>query len=143
MKPEYAAWIMEHCPDYKSAYGMCSGTTVNMVEAFPELRRVRGHYHCPSWGEREHWWCVDERGSVVDPTAHQFPGRAPAVSLPLDVATARYEEFTGDDSELPTGVCMDCGLAVYNDATFCSSGCEEATCAYLNDIGKGGDEYES
>lgn len=40
-----------------------------MVEAFPELKRVRGHYHCPWLSKAQpHWWCVDPDGNIVDPT---------------------------------------------------------------------------
>ena len=50
--------------------GNCREATAAMVKAFPELRRVRGHYGwCP------HWWCETPDGTVVDPTARQFtPG---------------------------------------------------------------------
>lgn len=34
---------------------------------------VRGWYFDPSWNREEaHWWCVDDKGVIHDPTSKQF-----------------------------------------------------------------------
>lgn len=125
LEPKYASWIVERVKGYEDAYGKCKKVAEEMVAAFPvELRLARGHYYDGRIGERGHWWCATVKdGLIVDPTAVQFPslGHGP------------YVEFLGDDSELQTSVCMDCGDPVYGP-TFCGPNCEAATRAYLNGI---------
>ncbi len=116
----YDEWIAANHPTYESVYGRCAEATKKMVEAFPELKRVAGHYYDLAIGEREHWWCVAPDGSVVDPTAAQFPTKGRGVYAELD-----------PDAPVPTGRCMDCGAYVYNCDTFCSPECEAATRRYL------------
>lgn len=41
----YQEWI-DQVPE---TYGTCRTVTKRMVEEFPELRRVRGHYYCWIW----------------------------------------------------------------------------------------------
>lgn len=118
VKPEYRKWIDEHYPTQESAYGKCDEATLAMQKEFPHLRRVRGFYYCIVWGERTHWWLQDG-DDIVDPTAIQFPSSG-----------GPYDEVT-DESQIPTGVCMDCGSPVYNFDTFCSRACEEETRRYL------------
>lgn len=85
--------------------GTCSQATVAMVEAFPELRRVRGHYD-----GHEHWWCVAPDGSVVDPTAAQFcPG-------------GTYVEHVGPE---PVGKCHYCGSYVWTPYRGCPEACSK------------------
>lgn len=122
MKPEYAQWIRDwvaerrsrtlprDCPESLLVRGGCGTATEDMVKAFPELRRVRGHY-----GSSEHWWCVTPDGTIVDPTAAQFePGR-------------EYVEYVGPD---PVGKCMGCGAYVWEShprfgSSACSTECGE------------------
>lgn len=120
MESKFSDWIAASVAANGNGYAECDTRTRLMVEAFPELRRVPGYYYCPIWGRRTHWWCVTQDGTVIDPTATQFPLRGIGV----------YEEVT-DFSKLPTGVCMDCGDPVYNHRTFCNEECEMATRAYL------------
>lgn len=88
--------------------GTCREATEAMVKAFPELRRVRGHYSwCP------HWWCETPDGTVVDPTARQF------------TSGGVYVEYTGPE---PLGKCMNCGDYVWTalpngDTSACSDEC--------------------
>jgi hypothetical protein len=119
MSPQYQSWISEHYPD-ASGYGKCHEATEELVAAFPELRRVRGFYLCGVWGQREHWWCVAPDGSIVDPTAGQFPSKGFGV----------YSELDPDEPE-PTGKCLDCGEYVYDGNTFCDTTCEARTRAYM------------
>lgn len=116
MKPEYAAWITANV---RNPYGRCKEVTEQMVAAFPELARVRGHYYCWSWGERAHWWLVDEQGEIVDPTAEQFPSKG----------CGEYAVWIEGSPE-PTKVCPNCGENVYDGNTCCSEACGLAYAAY-------------
>jgi hypothetical protein len=114
----YRDWITANVEG--DGYGKCAEATQAMAAAFPELRRVRGHYYCSVWGERSHWWLVAEDGSIVDPTAGQFPS----------IGLGGYVEWHEGDDE-PTGKCANCGGYVYNSATVCSSACHQAMVDYL------------
>jgi hypothetical protein len=107
--PEYEAWIETNVQE---AYGRCDEVTRAMAEAFPELRRVRGHYYCLVWGERTHWWLVTPGGAIVDPTAKQFPSGGRGV----------YEPWA-EGTEEPSGKCPNCGGYVYGGGTACSDTC--------------------
>lgn len=114
---KYAQWI----DDYQGEVcGMCASLSQQMVDAFPELKRVRGHYIDPLWGPREHWWCVAPDGSIVDPTASQFPTKGGGTYVPHV-----------EGSPEPTGKCLDCGGYCFNGDTFCSPECERSTRSYL------------
>jgi len=116
MKTEYKTWIEENVSD---TYGTCREVTERMAEAFPELRRVRGHYFCFLWGRRQHWWLEDEDGNIIDPTAHQFPSKG----------YGDYEKW--DESKLePTGICPNCGDLCYSGHTCCSEVCSNAYARY-------------
>lgn len=119
MLDKYFVWIITNVPG--TGYGQCKDYSQAMLRAFPELRLVRGFFHCV-WGARQHFWLVAPDGSVVDPTRRQFPGMG------------EYEEL--QDHELadrcPTGVCMDCGGQVFRFNRFCSPQCEAVTEKYLN-----------
>lgn len=108
----YAAWIVTNVPEPR---GKCAAATLAMSAAFPELKRVRGHYECYAWGRRDHWWLVTTDGQIVDPTAAQFPSHG-------------LGEYIERDESLPepTGKCPDCGEFVYGRGTFCSRACSEA-----------------
>lgn len=89
-----------------------------MSEAFPELRKIRGYIHCDQ-GIPAHWWCEDEAGSVIDPTASQFTG------------ITQYEEYQ-EGMEVRIGKCMNCGDEIYDNTMnskkstcVCSKACED------------------
>lgn len=113
------AWIAEHVPPNPVA--MCRRISEEMCEAFPELRRVRGHYYGGGM-QHAHWWCELPDGTVVDPTAAQFP------------PGGRYVEYTGPD---PLGKCPNCGELVWEDKgggrDFCDRVCHDAYLRYLID----------
>lgn len=117
METKYLNWISEHVPN---AYGKCSEVTLSMVNAFPELRRVRGWYYCIIWGERMHWWCVAPNGEIIDPTAEQFPSKGSGVYV-------EHEE----GQPLPTGKCPNCGEYCYNYDPICSEHCEIEYISFL------------
>jgi hypothetical protein len=114
--PMYAQWIADVAGN---GYGQCAEITAQMAEAFPELRRGRGWYYCPYWGERAHWWLVAPNGDIVDPTAAQFPSGG----------RGAYVEYDG--RPLPTGPCANCGGPVYDGDTVCSEKCYREFAASL------------
>ncbi len=109
MKVEHSNWIADNVTE---TFGRCAEVSLLMMRSFPELKRVRGHYYCAIWGERTHWWLVDEDGSIVDPTADQFPSKGMGV----------YDEWDDDEPE-PTGKCPNCGELVYSGNYFCDDKC--------------------
>lgn len=80
-----------------SLRGKCQEYAEKAVADDPTLRLVRGWYHDPVWGSEEHWWTVRPDGSILDPTAAQFP---------MGGVTAWYQEFTG------LYPCQECGTEV-------------------------------
>jgi hypothetical protein len=114
----YQEWIDKHFPTPESQHGKCSFATKIMVKAFPELKRVRGHFVC-HLGERPHWWCIDLDGKIVDPTSKQF--QFPGFYLPWD-----------ETRKEPTGKCPNCGGECYDGNYLCSKNCEIAYVAYCN-----------
>ena len=120
MHLKYQEWITQHVTE---TYGTCYDTTLRMQAAFPELIRVRGHYYCSVWGEREHWWLTFD-GEVIDPTVSQFPSGGGGVYVPWVV---------GDPE--PTGMCPNCGDTVYDGDTCCSDSCHNSYVAYCTRAG--------
>jgi hypothetical protein len=113
----YQEWIDKNI-DEADMYGNCKEITMEMNKVFPELKLVRGHYYCLSWGEREHWWLVDKDNNIIDPTAKQFPSKG----------RGEYIEWDKNQEE-PIGICLNCGNHVYKDTYFgssqiCSKNCE-------------------
>lgn len=101
--------------DY-SLRGKCKELSEKAVREDPTLTLVRGFYYEPMWSrEEEHWWCKRVDGTVVDPTAKQFPsGGIPEF----------YREFTG------LFECSQCGNEHQQDTMihqgrfhFCSDRC--------------------
>ena len=111
MHEEYTNWICENVEG--NGYGKCREITELMRAAFPELDRVRGHYCCPVWGERAHWWLIEpDDWQVVDPTAAQFPSKG----------TGTYVAWKEGARE-PTGMCPNCGEPCYDGHSVCSDKC--------------------
>lgn len=102
---------------YRLFRGKCREMSEALVREDPTLRLVRGHYFCPHFGEQAHWWCEKPDGTVVDPTAAQFPSNG----------SGMYVEFDG------TVTCEVCGKEMQeNEAQFmsryavCSDRCARA-----------------
>lgn len=112
MIPEYEKWIKDNV---KSVYCSCREVTEEMRKKFPELTRVRGHYHCVLWGRCPHWWLITAEGEIIDPTASQFPSRG-----------AGYYEPWDESKPEPTGKCLNCGDYCYNGDACCSDSCGKA-----------------
>lgn len=60
-------------PDTPSLRGRCRELAEAACADDPTLTLVRGWYDDPIWGAQEHWWCTRPDGTIVDPTARQFP----------------------------------------------------------------------
>lgn len=131
MKPEYDEWVHDWLFNNNAlesgGYSRCREASEDMVKDFPSLTVVRGHVYCPHpWGKRGHWWCVEADGTIVDPTASQFP------------VVFRYEAYVeGDDVRL--GTCMNCGGEIWGpnpEAVFstsmCDAECGRAFEVYIN-----------
>lgn len=59
--------------NYMKYRGKCEEMSKALVMENPNLRLARGYYYCPIWNKNEpHWWCVDSKGNIVDPTVLQF-----------------------------------------------------------------------
>jgi hypothetical protein len=111
MKTEYQDWIDNYIKHNKVT-GECFSVTIKMQATFPELVRVRGHYYCPWWGERAHWWLKDG-AEIIDPTAFQFPSGG----------RGAYIEWDESQPE-PTGICANCGDHCYDGRFCCGEPCE-------------------
>jgi len=125
----YDIWINDNYPTPQSARLQCAEATEEMVRVFTELKRVRGLASvaepfglCPT--KTPHWWCVTPEGTVVDPTAHQYP-----------TYIVSYEE--SDESKgPPTGKCPNCGGLKYGSEYLCSDKCSKEYLDYLNNPNK-------
>lgn len=100
--------------DYEKYRGKCKEMSEELVKNDPSLTLVRGHYHCPFWGEQPHWWAKRQDGSIVDPTKRQFPSQG----------CGEYVEFDG------TVECSNCGKKMNEEEAsyesnycFCSYTC--------------------
>ena len=114
--PNYEQWIAAHQPT--NPQGKCFEITVAMVAAFPELRRVRGHYICPLEGRRAHWWLETPSGRIIDPTVEQFSSNG----------AGDYEEYVGPE---PTGHCLNCNAMLFGGETFCNVECAAETMEFM------------
>lgn len=121
MNSNYKKWIETNIKN--EGLGQCKEATVQMKECFPELTRIRGHYYCPIWGEREHWWLTTPQGEIIDPTVAQFPSKG----------IGHYEPWNESKKE-PTGKCPNCGDYCYNGKTVCSDRCYEEYKNYLESL---------
>ncbi len=107
----FGSWIAERYPTAESAKLQCAEATAAMVEAFPQLRRVRGQAMV-GIDFRPHWWCVTPDGEIIDPTAHQWP------ALPV------FYEALPEDAEEPRGKCIYCGELLFQSRGADSYLCE-------------------
>lgn len=106
----YERWIQANVT--QPCAGKCKEWCYSMLACFPELRLIRGHYHCSIAGKRPHWWMVAPNGCIVDPTRDQFPS----------MGTDEYEPWD-ETQEEPTGRCPNCGGYAFNGDTCCSQEC--------------------
>lgn len=100
--------------DYEKYRGKCREASQKLCTEDSTLTLVRGHYLCPIWGEQAHWWCKKPDGTIIDPTAKQFPSKG----------IGEYVEFDGNV------ICETCGKKLKEEEAiiqgkyvFCSSNC--------------------
>lgn len=117
MQEKYANWIENWLKNH-DPYLKCAEATNEMIVAFSELKRIRGHVITECGHERPHWWLVDENGDIVDPTESQFAFIA--MYIP-------YDESFGE----PTGKCPHCGKLCYDHRFCCSDECDIAYAKYV------------
>ena len=126
----YQEWITAHIAQHGALlFGRCAKSTDEMREVFPELTIVRGHVFDGCWGQRAHIWLTAPDGSIVDPTASQYP------------CLGEYEPWV-PGTEVEVGVCYECGESIYRvfqsldencgSEMFCSDRCERIVLAELN-----------
>ncbi len=122
MNREQALWVATNVTE---ALGNCAEATARMAAAFPDLTRVRGHYICPVWGRREHWWLTSPAGATIDPTAGQFPSGGLGEYEPRD-----------EGVEEPAGKCLNCGGYCFPSSQAhmhaCSKACADALRVHFN-----------
>lgn len=113
----YYEWIDERLRR-GSPRTQCAEWTREMVQAFPELKRVRGHVELLN-GRPAHWWCVAPSGEIIDPTISQFNG----------IIVAYHPHVEGDPE--PVGKCLNCGAYVFAPRrSACSPDCDAELQAY-------------
>lgn len=129
--PHYEDARKELLRKYRSSYCNCGPFTRVMASLFPELMRVAGFYSAPNGASQgEHWWLTDSHGTIVDPTADQFPSQG----------TGTYVEYDPKLHLLLKGKCMNCGTALYTrDGAYpCSRECDEALAGEFETTSCGG-----
>lgn len=101
--------------DYLLYRGNCLEFVEEICRVDSSLRMIRGHYFCRSWGTNEqHWWAIRTDGSIVDPTAAQFPCNG----------SGEYEPFNGIVECSQCGVELSEAEAKFDGRySFCSSKC--------------------
>ena len=75
---------MNSITDYMKYRGKCKEMSEALILQDPTLTLVRGHYYCHAYGKQPHWWCEKQDGTIVDPTAKQFPSKGMGVYEPFD-----------------------------------------------------------
>jgi hypothetical protein len=70
--------------DYLKYRGKCKEMCEELISADSSLTLVRGHYYDPWWGEQPHWWVKKPDGTIIDPTAKQFPSKGKGEYVEFD-----------------------------------------------------------
>ncbi len=122
----------KHINRLTSWAGMCQSECDEMIEQFPELRKVRGVVRT-KYGEYGHFWCVDPCGNAVDPTLKQYTDPLGCYRYKLS-DLLEYEEMDESQKDLlPVGKCHNCGELTYytSNTSFCDDRCETNYREYL------------
>ena len=100
--------------DSKNLHKNCVQATLDMQKLFPELKRIRGYYRETVSGRyHPHWWLVDGKNNIIDPTKSQFMDNGYGDYIPV-----------GDSEPEPKGKCIICGKYVYDFGPTCSPDCQ-------------------
>lgn len=128
---KYKEWIYKEYPKFNDALGKCKEAVDKMVKAFPELKATNGYVHFLSYEPRAHWWCIDSKNNIIDPTAHQF---LEYMGEPI----FEYEEISDDHParNYEQAKCMNCGEYYFVTpelhSTMHNKKCEKEFISYLN-----------
>ena len=110
----YLIGYRNHLTNKLASYEALKEMSEELVKENPLLTLVRGHYHCPVWGEQQHWWPKDSDGVIHDPTKLQFPSKG----------TGEYIEF---DGRITCDVCENIinedEAYFYGNHVYCSGDC--------------------
>lgn len=85
----------------------CGPFTKAFIEKFPELSLRSGFIMFRSGFRSEHFWCVKEDGTIVDPTVDQFHWD------PIMEPAPRYKVFNPEEDEVYLGKCPNCGEEIH------------------------------
>ena len=102
--------------DYAAYRGKCKEMVDALIATDPTLTAVRGHYWCPIWNRDDaHWWAIDRAGTIIDPSARQFPSKGSGAYTPFD-------------GRVPCAECgsemMEADVALFEgNYAFCSTKC--------------------
>ena len=70
--------------DYIKYRGKCKEYCEALIAKDPTLKIKRGYYYDPVWEDQQHWWCVDSKGNIIDPTKDQFPSKGTGIYTECD-----------------------------------------------------------
>lgn len=116
--PRYEAARRALLRRYGSSHNNCGLFSRELARQFPELRAVAGFYFSPGGASHgEHWWLETAAGTIVDPTADQWPSHG----------RGRYERYDPARHLVVKGTCPCCGAGLYSRASAypCSRDCDE------------------
>ena len=66
-------------------HGKCKEMSEELCKLDNSLSLVRGFYYCPFTNSKySHWWTVDKKGNINDPTKMQFLSKGMGDYIPLD-----------------------------------------------------------
>ena len=86
------------------------------------LKVVPGFYEINDY-PHEHWWCVDDNGQVIDPTATQFS------------KGGTYSPHSEGKHKARIGACPECGTDLFEgDGDFCGEECFDSYVRYCNSV---------
>ena len=96
--------------NYLKYRGKCKEASEAACALDATLTLVRGHYDCPIWGKQEHWWCRRQDGTILDPTAKQFPSGGIGEYVEFDgrVECAECGKIVSEDDAVPMGNFVVC-----------------------------------
>lgn len=99
--------------DYLEYRGKCKEMSEALILKDPSLTLVRGTYWDYMWGDQPHWWCTREDGTIVDPTAKQFPSKGQGDYTPFDgviICSQCGKETNEDEASFESNYAFCSGL---------------------------------
>lgn len=125
MQQKYKQWIENKLLTGDDPHLHCLEWSEEMLAVFPELYLLRGHVLLNNGWFRPHWWLINPSNDIVDPTERQF-------SEGFYQGCHIIDWLPTDESEPPTGKCMNCGDYCFNNEFGCSDECIKELERYYN-----------